>query len=292
MLIAGHILAQEVDDRKHLLAAHDFGMGQILGPGAIYGNDVGHVHGHHAGNGALVEQHMPGGMRQKRLGQRLQLALFGLHRGFEASGEHRAFHIHAGDLEHQRGGLHAAVALAADVVLHTGERGNVAIAGGIDDDPGQNGAAAGFVLHDHAFDGVTFHDRLGGEGVHEHVGAGFFQHLDPGKDVVARIDLHGTFALAKVIFQGVFMQHFFVEPAVHGAGVVAHHAGGAHAAGRVQGVHQQRLRAQAGGHDRRGAARRTGAQNQNIYFPADRNLNGRERKIYGIVHRVHTPCGK
>ena len=100
VLIAGHVLAQEVHDRVELTAADHFALGQAERVGAVDLDAVGHVDRHHAGQHVLVQQHVTCREGQQLLGQRLQLALGGVHRGLERAGEHRAVVVHARHLEH------------------------------------------------------------------------------------------------------------------------------------------------------------------------------------------------
>ncbi len=122
--------AQEGGDLEDLAAALDHGVGDVAQLGAVLVHDAGGVEIPLARARVAAEQHVLA--RHGDLASRLGGPPFGgeLEVGL-AVGLERGV-VHAGHLENHRHRLHRAVARAALLDGHAGERGDVAVAGGID----------------------------------------------------------------------------------------------------------------------------------------------------------------
>ena len=94
--------------------------------------------------------------------------------------------VHAGDAEHQRGRLHAAL-LVALFARDAGAVGDIRIASAIDDDLAQHGLAAAFALGDDAADRVAVHHDTRAGQMERHVHLGLEEHLQ--RDVLHRLRL-------------------------------------------------------------------------------------------------------
>ena len=219
---------------------------------------------------------------QLALAEGLDLAVGDVDEGLKAAGEYGAVGVHAADLEHQRGGLHRAVGLAALDVGGAGLGGDVAIARAVDDHLGEHGFAAGFALEDDAAQRVALHDDVGGEGVEAQADARLLEQLQ-----VDGLEALGVDGLAQFGMVGVggAVEHFLIEAAAGVARPVAHQADGGDAAHVARLLHQQRRRAHAARPDRRADARRACAQHQHVDLRRDGDGSCRFR----VCHHAFWP---
>ena len=176
-LKARHIGLQKRDHRLHLHAADERRPSHVRRVCAIDANAVGHVAGHHPRQARAVEQHMPRREWQMRPAHILNRPGRN-HRGFlKATGEHRAFRVHARHLEHDGDRLHFAILLAPVEERRAGAGGDVPVARRIDDHARQHRLPSSLALQNDAPDRVALHDRRGRKAVQPKRHTGLLQHL-------------------------------------------------------------------------------------------------------------------
>ena len=197
--------------------------------------------------------------------------------------------VHVVDVEEEGRGLDAAGLRVAEGAGNAGLRGNVAVAGGVNDDLGAYAGDAFAAEEADAGDGVILEDRLHEGGVEEHLDACFLAHfvkdelqglgVERGEVVVAGCDpgAEGSACahLGRVdrTLDGDHAVHDLLEEAADdhylSRGVVAGHEGGdeasgGHAAEAVAGLHYGGPGPAAGGGYSRAHARGPSADYQYV----------------------------
>ena len=134
VLVSRDVLTQKFDYVRYLLAAYGLRARQILGRSAVDIGYVGHIAGYDAGDGRSVEQNVTCGVGKYLFCERLKLSALGGNERLKRAWEYCALHINSANLEHQRCGLHLAVALASLDIFRTALVSYVAVSARVDYD--------------------------------------------------------------------------------------------------------------------------------------------------------------
>jgi len=193
------------------------------------------------------------------------------------------------DPAHHRGRAHGPVFLPSFDEGEPGARGDVAIAGGIDYDLGQDRLPAGLIIDDDAFNLVVPDQRFGHHGVQQHVRARLEQHVHRGQLVGFDVPGHDI-TQARTVLRREPHEKF---PRESGQLACRHdnqpHGGsGCGAAEESSALDQQRLGSGPGGRDRGRDARHPAAADENVDVAeyGNRLVRNAQVRLRYLVHLV------
>ena len=187
-----------------------------------------------------------------RLCESLQLSLGGVVGRFKRAEQHRAVHIHPGNLEHQRRGLHPAVRFPSFMIGNTGMIRHVSIPGPVHEYARLIYLSAALRFRDDPDNPVSLHHGTADEGVEQNVHVCVTEHVEIDRLELLRIDVFREPTMARALIPVCHVcEQLRIQPAADTAGEMAHQSGRGYAADTVVPFDQQDARAQSAGRDRR-----------------------------------------